>query len=211
MALLNDVYEIGLYSRRGEQLGINVLHYRVSNVIPPGPSDQEIANAFQTAYDSQYQALLSTNATFVGATAQKIRPLPSGPTFQSTGPPISGLDPGDVLPNQVSGLLRVRTAGGGRRARGRIYIPFPSESANESPGIPTTPYLANLQALATALIAAISILGAVGSATLNIGVFSRVDNLQRDATAIDTRPLWATQRRRGGFGATNPGPFPAPG
>lgn len=64
-------------------------------------------------------------------------------TFNATDPATTiGTDTGDPLPYQTQGLLKWTTASviNGRRVRGRLFIPGPTEGSNTSAGVPMTTY-----------------------------------------------------------------------
>ena len=63
--------------------------------------------------------------------------------FAGTDPAsVVGTGTGDPLPRQTQGLVRLTTSTviGGRRLRGRLFIPGPLESANTTGGLPSSGY-----------------------------------------------------------------------
>jgi hypothetical protein len=67
--------------------------------------------------------------------------------FAGTDPlTVTGTQAGDALPRQTQGLVRLSTSTvvGGRRLRGRLFVPGPAEADNDSAGLPTGTYTSGL-------------------------------------------------------------------
>ena len=75
---------------------------------------------------------------------------------------VTGTDTGDVLPRQTQGLLRWGTASviGGRRVRGRLFMPAPAEDQNSISAAPEAAY----QSALTTAGATVFVAGATASA-----------------------------------------------
>lgn len=203
---VNDIYRVRMYCRDNDQVGINVMHYRVTAVAGGGPSDQDIADVFASAGFTLLPPLLNNNAEFRGASVQFIYPGPLGAETFSKNPAF-GTAGATSLPRQTSGLLSVRTALGGRKNRGRIYIPFPATADDTGDGLATAGYQSNLLAYWAGIVnPSIGVLGV--TCTLMFGVFHRSTNTINDQVARIAYRLWATQRRRGSFGRPNVLPLP---
>lgn len=82
--------------------------------------------------------------------------------FAGTDPAtVGGAVATDALPHQTQGLLRLGTSSviGGRRVRGRLYIPGPCEVDNSVNGNPAASYISDI----TAAFAALNTAGATTS------------------------------------------------
>jgi hypothetical protein len=124
------------------------------------------------------------------------------PTGVLTGA-FAGTDPtstvgtfaGDALPRQTQGLGRwaTSTVVGGRRVRGRIFIPGPCETDNDAAGLPVAGYITALTAsLATVLVA-----GATASAPV---IWHRPTGGAGGSspliTGVGAAPTWSVLRSR---------------
>lgn len=207
MAALGDVYAVRLFTALGDQAAVNVRHYRVTTQQGTGATDAEIAAAMALIYPPAMKNMLVSAANYHGLNVQKIFPLPptvAVPSSVGAGP---GLDTSEPLPRQVSGIITLRTAFAGRRYRGRIYIPFPGELANDPNGVPSVAYVTGLVALANLVLPPV-VAGAGGNtSTLTSVLFHRDTNTTDAITNAVAQSKWATQRRRGSYGRPNiPGP-----
>lgn len=82
--------------------------------------------------------------------------------FPGTDPAtVGGTGAGDCLPRQTQGLLQLGTSSviGGRRVRGRLFIPGPLEADNGPNGAPVAGYISDV----TAAFAALNTAGATTS------------------------------------------------
>jgi hypothetical protein len=204
---VGDVYEVRLVTHTATQVGLNVRHYRVSLSTPPEPSPDAIAADIDGAMAPLYKPALSVQANYRGVGARKIRPLPPGPEGISIANAGPGTSPGSMLPPQTAGVISLRAIIGGRANRSRIYVPFPSEDENVDNGLPAASYLITLNSIGGAWLGNRVVTVGLGSITLVPVVFHRVPGTTTDLAFETERPVWGTQRRRGGFGATNPVPF----
>lgn len=191
--------------RFGEQLGLNVRHYRSVAVVGAGVPPSAVATAIFASLGPLYVNILTASASFESVSVAKILPLPRGMSQQTTDTPLVGLQVGDPLPKQVAGLISLRTLFSGRRFRGRMYIPFPPEILNELPDArPSASYLTVLGTIASFVIAPLPISVGADSETFLPVVLHRDDLTDTFIFDAMVRPVWATQRRRGDFGRTNP-------
>lgn len=77
--------------------------------------------------------------------------------FAGTDPlSVTGTAVGTALPLQTQGLLRLQTSTvvGGRRLRGRLFIPAPEEGDNDTAGVPDSGYVTALNTAGATLLAA---------------------------------------------------------
>jgi hypothetical protein len=102
---------------------------------------------------------------------------------------------GDLLPRQTQGLLRLNTSTviGGRRVRGRLFIPGALESDNSS-AQPTGTYLSDLNVAAATLLAA-------GATASSLVVWHRPTpgvggGASPAVTGVSAAPTWSVLRSR---------------
>jgi len=196
MALaVGDVVEGKIYCAAPGDIGINVRHYKVTNVtgvVRP----QDIVDLYFGYFDTAYANVMPTNCEVNSASLQKIFPLPKEDAAASTVAATPGTIADDLLPRQTCGIITLRTGLAGRKFRGRVYIPFPPENANDGAGQPTPAYLTLLDAIATLHDDIITF--AVGLTTISLVpvVFHRLTGTYDQIFTAVTRPRWATQRRR---------------
>lgn len=199
---INDVIQVKLFSYMGNQLGLNVRHYLVGTKVNDGATLAEIAADLAATFSPLYEVLMTNTAEFVGVSAQRILPTPitaAEMAFENN----SGVAGTTPLPQQVSGIITLRTALAGRANRGRVYIPFPDESDNSANHVPEASYGVDLTALAAEFVANQSVTGAAGSNTLVPVVFHRDLDTTTVITGARANGAWATQRRRGFYGRPN--------
>lgn len=200
---VGDIMQVTFVCHTGQQAGLNIRHYRVDAIVLPEPPIQAAADQMSSNFAAAYQALMSNQATFLGALVRRVRPLPPSSPVQGillSGPGTVG---GDILPKQTTGVITVRTALAGRANRGRIYVPFPAETNSDTAGAPTAGYVTNLTALANMHAAVFTVAAGLGSATWTPVIFHRVAGTATPVTTALARPFWGTQRRRGDFGRPN--------
>lgn len=198
MLALSDFMALRLGSRCDvlRQVAINTLHYKVTGVTGASVSELEALAAFHTQFSTDYKALLSAQAFYIGQTIQRIWPLPLGMAIFSAGGAGVGTGGAAVLPGQTAGSLTKQTDLAGRSHRGRLYIPWPSET-DSTDGFPTAGYLALLDSFAILAEATVVVTGAAGTATLGPVVWSSTLNSGRAMADIRVNEYWTTQRRRG--------------
>lgn len=104
----------------------------------------KIGTGYSILFDPICIAVESTNEQLMGA-------------FAGTQPAaVLGAGGSSPLPLQTQGLIRWGTAGvaGGRRVRGRTFVPCPDEGDNTVGGVPGTSYTSQLAAAVTSLLTA---------------------------------------------------------
>jgi len=204
---LGEVWETKFYNQDNEQLGINVRHWRVSQITAGSASDTELANGMATVFQPLYNQLCDANSAFFGVGAQRAFPLPRTVFVHSSGIPVANGIGGAGLARQICGLISLRSNVIGRANRGRLYVPFPAGVDNQGIGAPTQNYTVRLTNLANALLAPQVILGAGGTATMRAVIFHRKTGTSVDVTSAPPVLAWATQRRRGQLGRPNISPW----
>lgn len=200
---VGDLYQVRIITQLGDQAGLNILHYRVTAQTGPDPTLLSIANNLDGQFRASYVANLSATAQFRGVGVRKFRPVPISPETVSNVGPVNGGVAGDALPRQVSGIITLKTAFAGRAFRGRVYVPFPAESDNTSSFVPTNTYVLNLTLIGNAIRSPGPIVSGPDSLTLALTIFHRRQGTNDLVTSIQSRTMWATQRRRGSYGRPN--------
>lgn len=206
---LGDVYTITPcgYMTAKRQLSENQTHWIVQTLVGGGVSAQAIANFFDSAFSPLFTSLMGTDSDYIGTRVQKIWPLPlqvAAISFAAAAP--GGPGTGVTLPTQVAGLMSLRTAEAGRHGRGRMYLPFPGVTLNLD-GSPTAAYSIAAASLSAMLMTPQVVSAGAASTTLVCGVFDRVSKVLTPIVSAVASLEWATQRRRGAYGASNPRPF----
>lgn len=205
--LLNEIWRVRVGCYSPTQAAINTVHYKIQNVQGTGATDAQMATLLNNAWAPLYKAILSDLTFYQGLSVQRIFPAPPTVPVVLTNLEGAGVAAGDLLPGQVAGIIKTKTAFAGKKYRGRIYLPFPSEGSNEPPGRPTAVYEGAAQNLANSMFA----LGVVGGAGNTVDiipvVYHRAGQTTDNITSSDAQRKWATQRRRGDFGRLNPAPF----
>lgn len=207
--VLNDVLEVTVGTYRPDQWGLNIMHWKVTNVVGAGASDLAIAAALDATFAPNYKTFSAADVQYWGTRVKKVFPLPATVPQRSVLAAGACLSGPVSLPAQVSGIISGKTAKTGRSQRTRIYLPFPSALFNDpATDRPLAAYLAAQAALVIFLSGADTITVGVNSTTIEWVVFHRATGLTDAVTTVQSNQKWATQRRRGNYGRPNvPPPF----
>jgi len=191
----DDVLEVTLYCRCIDQVSATVRHWQVLDSLLEGATDVEVAAGLETALRSDLLECMTEHASYLGIKVQVIRPVRKVAAIKSDNP---GIGTWETQPMSLftAGLIRLRGALATRHDRGRSYIPFPAEGANESEGQPSATYLVALADLATGLSSGYTF--GVGGDTSEIipVIYNRNDHTVRPIESSGVATQWATQRRR---------------
>jgi len=198
----DDFIECKFYCSKGQQLGINVVHYRVNASTGSGCTDQEVATAFDVSFANPYATCISADSFYEGTAVKKISGAPFVPVYAHSNV-TAGLLASAVLPTQVSGIVTKLSAFAGRANRGRFYVPFPATQELDTDETPKAAYVTLIQALADTVITDHTIIGAGGTCQLSPQIVNRGLTHNVKVVANLARKRWATQRRRGDFGRPN--------
>jgi len=214
---VNSIVKARVFTSCQQQLGVNVLYYRLVAIESAPDGDlQELCAAFSAWVASAYKAVMTQEADFRGCGLQNlgdglVGTWPSIEVYSDSGKGV-GTVTGTALPKQTCGIITKRTVIAKRLGRGRMYVPFPGEADNLDHGIPSTSYVDRLTTLASKVLANFSI------STAGEGLNTLQPLLRGDLTPANTtdgtwmwnpivdytpRPRWATQRRRGDYGRQN--------
>lgn len=213
--ILNDVLEARIYTfdpAGPPQVGVNVVHYRVTGVALLGQTQAQVAAGLDAAIAALYKAVLSNQVMYRGVTIQKVWPRPVVAQEGANGNAGAGTGGVGTLPSQVAPLIKNVTAKAGRAFRGRLYTCFPPQPFSDVNGNLTNAGFAALGALGGAIFAQRTIGGGGNTITIAPTIWHRkgygtppvaigADDLMTGSFAS---PLFATQRKRGNYGRTNP-------
>lgn len=208
-AIVGDVYQLKTYCKNAAQLGMNIFHFQVTAMAGLGAPDSEVAHDWDAFIGPRMKSIIGSDSLYAGASAQLITgalPLPIIRYDATTSG--AGTFGTSVLPRQVTGITTWRTAFAGRHGRGRTYWPFPDRTAEETDGTPKADYIDAVEAVAVALIGGFAATdGAGNNTTLRLCVWDRTALHATQVSGSTTRDRFATQRRRGDYGAPNSLPF----
>lgn len=112
---------------------------------------------------------------------------------EGTETPIAGAGVGTALPNNCAALLRKVTNVGGRRGRGRMYVPGVLESSANEVGDLSAAALAAYVSAGTSLVFDLTALATIDSLVI---LHSSAPFTPTPITDITAAPRIATQRRR---------------
>ncbi len=203
-----NVIEVRIVSFIPEQIALNRLYYEVGNLQGSGADTANAAFDIDVAVAGAYRAVMPVTAEYRGVSVQRVFPLPRTVADVQTGLAGPGLAAGGLQPTQVAALVAKKTGFAGRAFRGRAYAPFPSDSFQAATGKPSGAFVAGqLNAFALALAATIVAGLAPNTVDLTPVLFKTPAGPATSITSVVPRTEWATQRRRGGFGAKNVLPF----
>lgn len=203
---VGDICEVKIHCGSLTQRSVNVRHYRCSSIAGNSATDADFATRFSTLVAAHVKALVSSQATFLGVTAQIIRPTRRPVQVETAGANIGSVQ-GEQLPRQSCGLIKLASNVASKSGRGRIYVPFPGEGDNEASAKPSNDYLQRLDTLGEDLIIELVAGNAGDTATMKPCLYKRSTHATLDITSQTIRPYWATQRRRSDTGGGDREPF----
>lgn len=208
----DDILTVKLYCSLEEQVSINTIFYRVS-ILGGTPTDADALQELGELFAPLYKAVMSTVARFegVGCTIFRGTAYLTNQIFDFSDAGI-GDEATHPLPGQVAGLIRKVSNAAGRRAYGRVYIPFPAEGHNDADATPSAAYIDDLNVIATNIIAPAN-MDAGGGNLLGLQGRHRVGGsipgayLHIPMTQAIARASWATMRSRSDYSAANKLPW----
>jgi len=209
---LSDSIIARAWSVDGDQASVQRFWYDVTSITGTSTTDQIMADQLETTLAPLYKPLLNNIAEWRGVQVQIYRDNAIFSEVSSIAHAGVGTGGALPLPRQSSGIISWGSARAGRRFRGRMYIPFPSTTADTGDGIPTSAYQVALQTLADAWRQSV-FFGSVGSA-IQAEPFLKhspgktpIPATVTHITTGDANLKWATQRRRGSYGRINSSPI----
>lgn len=198
-----DIVEIISKSRCRDQVGLNVYHYRCTSHAGGGVTVQDILAVIATQVGSLIKACESSEATYEATYGRQVHPI-KGLLAESLNSSGIGGGGAPVLPLQVSGIITKQSAFAGRKFRGRMYVPFPSEVDNVAQGLPSVAYMTQLLALANGLVSVRVVTVGAAASTMTPIIHRRLFPLDgRTIVAARANAKFATQRTRGSYGQPN--------
>lgn len=203
---VGDIIRLNMVAFVDSQQGMFGCSFKVTAIggggaLPIG----DLCVAWANLNGPRYVALTSERVRFIGVKGVFLAPVPAKASGIATDS-LDGLNRNPELPQQASGFIRLESNGPGKRNRGRIYVPFPSqEFTNPANGEPTLLYVAALTNFAQSIASAQAVLAGLTSVSLEPVIASKTGTPNSTVVRASAIPLWATQRRRGNFGRINPG------
>lgn len=211
--VMNDLLQVRVACKANGQVGLNITHWVVTNVVTLGATVSELAQALDQTWANAYINWLSTHADYIG-TGVKILTPPQTLEGAYTGNAQPGVHATSLLPTQVSGLIRLQTDRGGPANRGRLYVPFVPAAAVTASGELSVFGVGLIDAIAAAYDTQQTVVGATGTTMIRLVIKhgpgptnpppSLLSVLVKNLAASSSL---ATQRRRGDFGKLNTSPF----
>lgn len=205
---LNDILKVRVVCQAGDQISVNVLGYKVTGLVAPGPTCSELAVALDTAFETPYKDLLSQFASYYGVGVSRVSPTVSLESAATGNTAIGNLVE-NLMPRQVAGIFTKHSAGAGPGGRGRVYVPFPGRDQDDAVGKPVAGYMVLLGVLAATLqLVRVVASGGGGNATISPCILKRANYPASPLWITSSaRIKWATQKRRGVYGRPNTLPF----
>jgi hypothetical protein len=214
---VGGIYEVRSWILQAEQAAVNTVHFLVLATSGAVPNDTDLARVYEVQTEALYKGMLSTDTSYRGVQVTLKTPAantsPPATVFSNAFVGPGSLAPPDC-PRQSAGLIHWSTPLGGRRNRGRLYIPFPPVAEVATNGTPSTTYMTALSNLATAHINFVTVnnVGSTGTATVDLVIYHRTKFGQPSITPTPITGFivpakFATQRRRGSYGRPNSSPL----
>lgn len=192
---VGNILEVVFRSRSQRQYAVNVRHYRVEVVGVPPLLDTDAAAHISNLIGPLLRAAMTNQATYLNTSVQVLNPVRLDPVFSNVQSGV-GDYMSDLIPTQACGLIRFNTGLAGRANRGRMYVPFAAEGANDTDGSPNDQYLLDIGAIGNALDDTQTIAFGGRTGTLAPIIFHRETFLYTRITSYSVIDAWATQRRR---------------
>lgn len=200
---LNKVYRANWYCVYGNQLGIFGANYIFEGPLPSGATLGDLALACQANIRAKLIAVIGELSYTLGCKVQSAAPgsmIQPGIAVEDT--PLYG-DLGN-LPTQVSSLISLSGALGGRGSKARLYVPFPRADAfNQASGLFSDAYVADLTSLANTIVSPRDWVAPTQAGNPRCCLATAVGAFRGNLTIGQGRPGPATQRRRGAYGSIN--------
>jgi hypothetical protein len=196
---VNDIYAVRVFNSCLDQIGLNVVHYRITVIPVTPPSSAAFFDNVDAAIAAAYKPVLCQDAVYQGTASQRLFPTVA---VSDPNPSRAGNGTGGVtaMAKQVALVVSKRSGLAGRKNRGRMYVSFPSDTDSLAFGLPSAAYLALVNTLVTAIFQN-QIFGGVTAVPV---IYQRLTPAASPAiTAIRVNSKFGTQRRRGSYGKTN--------
>lgn len=168
-------------------------------------SDQNIADAVQTAFNARFAPHFDSNVTIEPPTIRSGNGSATFGTATASGAAVVGGTVQNSVPPNVAVLMKKATGFGGRKNRGRMYFPWYVDVTHvDEAGIIAGATVAALQTASTGFVADLTAAGvpfiivnktivpAVGSSKAYVSAYT----IGPDVTSLTIEGQVATQRRR---------------
>lgn len=203
---VNDILRIRLATFLEGQMGLNVLHYRISSISGGATLIDDVPAGFYDFVQERYCDLFATQTEFSGVGASIVLPGDRRTIeYRSAGNTgvLLGTNGDETLPKQVTAVIRFRRERAGRMARGRNYIPFPAQTgADFTTGLPNAGYIVKLTDYLNTISPTCTVPIKTHTIVITHGILGKLSGFDPVAAVAVSR-RWATQRRRGDYGAQN--------
>lgn len=158
-----------------------------------GDDAADIASALDTAWLTEANAASMVNNQYtIGPTTARYRVGAGDPVVATLGTPTPGTATGAALPNNCAMLIQKRTAIGGRRNRGRMFVPpcWQNEAGVTAAGVIDSGSVATIQTRLNSFLAAVE-----GDARALVILHSD-GGTPTQISSLTLASVIATQRRR---------------
>lgn len=204
-----NIVHTTFYVWANSQYGLMGISHRVGGP-SAGTTLGDIAWFLESTIVVSLQDVVGIPAIFLGARSTIQSPIGSELAGVAISTDIGGAG-STLLPTQTCGIISFKTPKRGPAGRGRVYTPFPGNSAsNATTGLPSAGFLSNLSDLATNL--GLTYAGESEDGlrlfTLEPVLFHRTTGNYSSIIGAEARPYWGTQKRRGDLGRPNPPVIP---
>lgn len=203
---VGDLLEVVAYSKYVDQLGLNVLHFKVT-ATAGGITLEDLPDKVYADWSPYYQALIAAGASFAGIGVRRLSPGTKTIQHFSTGAAAPGEAAAPPMAGQVTGLITFLTGAAGKSNYGRAYIPFPSSTLMDNgTGKPDDEYVDNLVDLMNLWDGYSATIGG-NTIVFEQRIVSAASPAGKVINQWIAQQKWATQRRRGNYGQPNNVPY----
>lgn len=206
LVFLGDLYKVAHRIQSIWRPAIVTQYITITAQIGAGLDQQGLIDSIGTIMGPFFKPLMNSSASYTGAEMQRINTPPPNSltvaTTNGTGPGTSGAAPQAA---QVAGIFTLTTFFAGRGFRGRRYIPAPDQTDGlQTPT--TTPligYTVRLAALALPFTSTVNFSTAGNGWQVTNVLFHKKTRTTTQISGFRVNDKWATQRRRGQYGAAH--------
>lgn len=202
-----EVYIVRVACLCGGQLGMNDYRYIISDLVASsGSTVENMTTYLDTLISALYKNWLASDATYYGISVNRLQPSALQPI--TVVDPFTGTNGTKTSPKQSSSLVTKKTATPGKTGRGRVYIPFVSQTSTTVNGELNVVGFGFLDAISAFMFTPIPItFPGPGSCNLNPVLCKSTVDIPKPIVSWQSRRTIATQRRRGDYGKLNNPPW----
>lgn len=201
-----DVLEVRFVCKANNQYSVNVRHFLVAAGMIGAPTLDTAAGGFDAKFAPLFKAILAQGASFFGVGVRRISPTVSLESLSLVGRG-AGLVTGDLMSTQTTSVATVRTSLPGRKNRGRMFLPYPSETDNDATGRPLATYMATANAICVPLYSQTTYTVGAQNFKADGVLWHRSTRTYTPIAQAYVRPDWGTQRRRSQINRPDRAPF----